>query len=61
MVPKSKPLLRFWRQFIVDECPEEKRERIRKERIDNILMNVAAREAFRRWSLERERRLSFPS
>ena len=62
MVPKSNPFLTFWRsQLIVDECPEEKQERIRKERIDNILINVAAREALRRWSLERERRLSFPS
>ncbi len=42
---------RLWRRFIADECPSEK-ERIRQQRIDNIMHNVVLTEAMRRWQLE---------
>jgi len=50
MVPASNPtlLLRLWRQFIADECPEEKQERIRRKRINNILLDEVYAEFKRR-------------
>ncbi len=60
MTRRFGPLLRFWRKLVADECPEEKRARIRRERIANILADVAAREALRRWTLEKENGLTFP-
>ncbi len=42
-----------WRGFIVDECPDEK-ERVRQERISNIMQNVVLLEAMRRWKIETE-------
>ncbi len=44
---------RFWRDFIADECPDEK-ERVRQERIRNIMHNVVLLEAMRRWKIECE-------
>ena len=41
---------KFWRAFIADECPDEK-ERIRRERINNIMQNVLLLEAMRRWEI----------
>ena len=48
-------LRKFWREFIIDECPDEK-ERIRQERINNIMHNVVLLEAMRRWEIESEGR-----
>ncbi len=45
---------RFWRAFIVDECPDDK-ERVRQERISNIMHNVVLLEAMRRWQIKSER------
>ena len=41
---------KVWRNHIVDECPDEK-ERIRRERINNIMQNVVLLEAMRRWEV----------
>ena len=46
-------LKKLWRKFIVDQCPDEK-VRIRRERIDNIMLNVVLLEAMRRWKMESE-------
>ncbi len=49
---RGKQVLRkFWRAFIADECPDEK-ERIRRERINNIMQNVVLLEAMRRWEIK---------
>ncbi len=47
-------LRKFWRHFIVDECPDEK-ERIRRERINNIMQSVVLLEAMRRWEIQSRR------
>jgi len=47
-------LKKVWCKFIADQCPDEK-ERIRRERIDNIMLNVVLLEAMRRWKMESER------
>ena len=44
-------LRKFWRNHVADECPDEK-ERIRRERINNIMQNVVLLEAMRRWEVE---------
>jgi hypothetical protein len=44
-------LRKFWLNHIADECPDEK-ERIRRERINNIMQNVVLLEAMRRWEVE---------
>jgi hypothetical protein len=44
-------LRKFWRNLVADERPDEK-ERIRRERIDNIMQNVVLLEAMRRWEVE---------
>jgi hypothetical protein len=44
-------LRKFWRSHVADECPDE-RERIRRERINNIMQNVVLLEAMRRWEVE---------
>jgi hypothetical protein len=44
-------LRKFWRNYVADECPDEK-ERIRRERINNIMQNVVLLEAMRRWEVE---------
>ena len=44
-------LKKFWRSHVADECPDEK-ERIRRERINNIMQNVVLLEAMRRWEVE---------
>ncbi len=49
---------KYWRRYIVDECPDEKWERIRRERIANIMMGVVALEAARQWEIENAK-LSF--
>ena len=48
---RKQVLRKFWRDFIADECPDEK-ERIRRERINNIMQNVVLLEAMRRWEIE---------
>ena len=50
-VRRKQVLRKFWRAFIADECPDEK-ERIRRERINNIMQNVVLLEAMRRWEIE---------
>jgi hypothetical protein len=47
-------LKKVCRKFIADQCPDEK-DRIRRERIDNIMLNVVLLEAMRRWKMESER------
>ena len=44
---------KLWRDFIADECPDEK-ERVRQERIDNIMHSVILLETMRRWEIELE-------
>jgi hypothetical protein len=51
VVRRKQVLRKFWRAFIADECPVEK-ERIRRERINNIMQNVILLEAMRRWEIE---------
>ena len=51
-------LARGWRKFIGDEDPEERRERIRRERIKYIVADVAMLEAMRRWEIENKKRTS---
>ncbi len=46
-------LRKFWRDFIADECPDEK-ERVRAERIRNIVHDVVLLEAMHRWKIESE-------
>ncbi len=53
-VRRKRILRKFWREFIADECPEEE-ERIRRERINNIMQNVVLLEAMRRWEIETRR------
>jgi hypothetical protein len=43
---------RWWRRYIVDECPETRIERLRLERINNIKIEIALREALRLTALE---------
>ena len=50
-VCRKQVLQKFWRNFIADECPDEK-ERIRRDRINNIMQNVILLEAMRRWEIE---------
>lgn len=50
-VRRKQVLRKFWRAFIADECPDEK-ERIRRERINNVMQNVVLLEAMRRWEIE---------
>ena len=38
---------RWWRRYIVDECPDTRIERLRWERINNIKIDIALREALR--------------
>ncbi len=56
---RSKWLSRFvagsWHKVIVNECPDE-HERRRRERIANIKLDVAMREAMRQWGLSSENR-----
>ncbi len=48
-------LRKFWRDFIADECPDEK-ERLRQERIRNLMHDVVLLEAMHRWKIESESR-----
>ncbi len=50
-VSLKQTLKRFWRKHIADQCPDDK-ERIRRERINNIMQNVVLLEAMRRWETE---------
>ena len=50
-VQRKQVLKKFWRAFILDECPDEKK-RIRRERINNIMQNVVLLETMRRWEIE---------
>jgi hypothetical protein len=50
-VRRKQVLRKFWRAFIADAGPDEK-ERIRRERINNIMHNVVLLEAMRRWEIE---------
>ncbi len=45
-------LTAFTRKYIVDECPDEKMERLRQKRVDDLLLDVVAIEAVRRWQVE---------
>jgi hypothetical protein len=44
---------RFWRRYILDEDPEEKRERIRRERIGSIKASVGLLEQMNQWDRDR--------
>ena len=46
---------RWWRRYIVDECPDTRTERLRLERINNIKMDIALREALRLAEIENSR------
>ena len=46
---------RWWRRYIVDECSDTRIERIRLERINNIKMDIALREALRLAEIENSR------
>jgi hypothetical protein len=48
---------KYWRKLVVDECPNEKAARLRRERVHNIILNVTALEAMRLWALENEKAL----
>ncbi|MGO9170382.1 MAG: hypothetical protein ACLP7P_00220 [Rhodomicrobium sp.] len=43
---------RWWRKYIVDECPDARQERLRWELIDGLKQNIDLREAVRLWELE---------
>ena len=43
---------RWWRRYIVDECPDTRTERLRLERINNIKIDIALREALRLAEIE---------
>jgi hypothetical protein len=45
---------KFWRRYVVDECPDEK-ERRRRQRIGNIMHDTILLEAMRRWRIESEK------
>ncbi len=45
---------RWWRKF-KGEVPDERLERIRRERINNIKNDVALREAMRLWLVQNEK------
>jgi len=42
------------RLLVMDEYPDDRRERIRRERIDNIKEAVRTREAIRLWEIENQ-------
>ena len=44
-------VVRCWRHYFVDECPDEKMGRIRRERIQNIWLGVTTLEAARQWQI----------
>jgi len=44
-------VVRCWRHYLVDECHDERMERIRRERIQNIWLGVATLEAARQWQI----------
>jgi len=46
---------KLWRKFLVDECPDDKAERLRRKRINNIMHDVILLETMRRWALENEK------
>jgi hypothetical protein len=43
----------FWERYVCAEDPDDKRERIRRQRIAYIKADVVLREAFARWEKER--------
>ena len=46
---------RWWRKYIVDECPDAREERIRQERIENIKICADLQEAMRLWELRHQK------
>jgi hypothetical protein len=48
-----KMLARLWLRYILDEDPDDKRERIRCERIDNIKASVGLLEQMQQWDRNR--------
>ncbi len=44
---------RFWRRYVVDEDPDGRRERIRRERMEDLKINSDLREAMRLWENQR--------
>ncbi len=42
----------WWRKYIVDECPDARRERLR---IEDIRIAADLREAFLRWEVEHKK------
>ncbi|WP_127078490.1 hypothetical protein [Rhodomicrobium lacus] len=45
-------LSRFWKKYVVAEDHDEA-ERMRQKRIDNIMLDVIARESMLKWERER--------
>jgi hypothetical protein len=46
-------LARLWCKYISDEDPEEKRERLRRERIGSIKASVGLLEQMKQWDRDR--------
>ncbi len=47
---------RLWRKYVVDECPDARKERLRQEHIDNIKQAIALLEAMRLWEAQTQKR-----
>ncbi len=60
----SRVLARWWRNYVVDECPDERTLRVRRERIARIKQDVELLEAMRMWKawndMNKARSLSTP-
>lgn len=49
-------LLKGWRRYIVDECPDARIERIRRERINRIKQDLDLMDSMLRWEDWNQRR-----
>ena len=47
-------LAQFWRRYILDEDPEEKRLRVRRERIASIKVAAGLLEQMKQWDQNRK-------
>ena len=48
---------RFWSSYVVTEAPEERRESVRQQRIDDLTVCTGLLEAMRLWDEDRKARL----
>ncbi len=46
---------KWWRKYVVDECPKSRRERLRRELIPGIKQDVTLQEAMRQWAIENQK------